>query len=312
MTEDPPVAESLGALLPDLSGPIAAAARHILAFPEDVAVFSMRELARRVAVPPVTLVRLAQKLGFPGYDALRRRYVESVRRLGAGGGVSGFAASRNRDSARALVAAAQAGDIAGFAETFFAAEQDVLRLALAGLSMEAVQEAVGLLASARRVYVAGRRTAFTPAFAFAYALQKARPDVVLLSDLAGAPEAALEDATGGDVMVAITSAPFSRMVLGLADQAAAAGARIVAIVEAPIPPLRKLAGRLVFIAPSQGGAFPESVGGALAICNLLTALTIGQLGEAAQRRIAANEKRIVARQEYLLAGRQRATRKAQG
>jgi hypothetical protein len=68
--------------------------------------------------------------------------------------------------------------------------------------------------------------------------------------------------------------------------------------------------RLVFIAPSQGGAFPESAGGALAIGSLLAALTIGRLGEAALRRVAANERRIVAGQEYLMAGRQRSRRKA--
>lgn len=309
---DLPVAELLGGLLPELSGPIAQAARHMLAFPEDVAVFSMRELARRIAVPPATLVRLARRLGFPGYDALRRRYVDSVRRGSAEPDITGLAAARNRDSARAVAAAAQSGDLAAFAQSFFAAEQEVLRQTLASLSAPALEEAVALLAGARRVQVLGRRTAFVAAFALAYTLQKGRPDVALISDLAGAPEALLEDAGTGDVLVVITSAPFSRLGLSLAEQAAAAGARIIAIAEAPIPPLRKLAGRLVFLASSRGGAFPESVGGALALANLLAALVIARLGEPAQRRIAANERRIVARQEYLLAGPTRRGRSGKG
>lgn len=299
MTVEPPVADSLSALLPGLAGPIALAARHMLEHPEDVAVFSMRELARRIAVPPVTLVRLAQRLGFPGYDALRRRYVDSVR-AGAGG-TGGVAANRNRDSARALALSAQSGT-RDFAAQFFAAEQDVLQRSLAGLDMAAVEQAAALLATARRVYVAGRRTAFITAFALGYTLQKARPDVVLLSDLAGAPEAALDDAAPGDVLVAFTFAPFGRPVIALAERAAEAGARIIAIVEAPVAPLRRLAGPLLFSAPTRGGAFPESVGGALAIANLLTALAVVRLGDSAQQRITANERRIVAGGEYLLAG----------
>ncbi|WP_176559961.1 MurR/RpiR family transcriptional regulator [Teichococcus rhizosphaerae] len=296
------VPERLGQLLPELAGPIAKAARHVLAYPEDVAVFSMRELARRIAVPPATLVRLAQRLGFPGYNALRRRYVEGVRQGTAGSGVAGIAAARNRDSARALAQAAQSGSLADFAAGFFAAEQEVLRQTLAGLSMPALEAAAQLLAGARRVQVLGRRTAFVTAFALAYTLQKVRPDVALLNDLAGAPEAMLEDAGPGDVLVVVTSAPFSRMALSLAEQAAAAGARIIAIAEAPIPPLRRLCGPLVFLGCTRGGAFPESVGGSLAIAHLLAALVIARLGEPAQKRIAANEKRIVMRQEYLMAG----------
>lgn len=295
-------ADALTELLSELSGPTAAAARHILAFPEDVAVFSMRELARRMKVPPVTLVRLAQRLDFAGYDAFKRRYVEMVRQGGAGG-VRGVAASRNLDAARAITAAAsQPAGTRGFVADVLAAEQELLRQVFAGLSASALEEAAGLLAGARRVFVIGRRTAFAPAFALSYTLLKARPDVVLLHDLAGAPETALEDVGEGDLLVLVTFAPFSRLALGLAKQAAASGARILAIAEAPIAPLRKIAGRLVFVAPSRSIAFPESATGALAIANLLVGLAVAKLGEAATRRIAANERRIVASGEYLLAG----------
>ncbi|ONG56653.1 hypothetical protein BKE38_05630 [Pseudoroseomonas deserti] len=306
MTPPESVTDALAALLPALSGPIAAAARHMLAHPEDVAVFSMRELARRVEVPPATLVRLAQRLGLPGYDALRRHYVESVRR-GHVGGIGGIAATRNHNSARTL-AAAEAG---GFAEAFLAAEQEVLRQALRGLAAAPVEEAVALLAEARRVHVAGRRTAFSTAYALAYTLHKARPDVVLVGDMAGVSEAALQDVVPGDVLVVVTFAPFSRPVIGMAERAAAAGARIIAIVEAAIPPLKRLAGPLIFIAPTQGGAFPESTNGALAIANLLVARVVARLGPAAERRIAADERRILAGGEFLLAG-PRSGRKLRG
>ena len=65
-------------------------------------------------------------------------------------------------------------------------------------------------------------------------------------------------------------------------------------------PLRDLAGDLFFVAPTMSRAFPESAGGALAVANLLAALTVAKLGENAQKRIRLNERRLVDAGEYLL------------
>ncbi|RVT91483.1 MurR/RpiR family transcriptional regulator [Rhodovarius crocodyli] len=296
--ESDQTAAAIAALLPELGTQMAAAARHVLAHPEDVAVFSMRELARRAGVPPVTMVRLAQRLGLAGYAELRRHYVNGVR----AGRLLGPAANRNADAARGIAAAAARSTGAlGFAAEFFAAEQEILHRSLAGLNEAALQQAATLLAQARRVQVVGRRTTYPAAFALAYALRKARPDVSLADDTAGAPETFLEDMAPGDVVVAISFAPYSRLTQSLADAAAQAGARVIGIGDAPTAPLAKLAGALFFVAPTTSRAFPESAVGALAMGNLLVALTVATLGAPAQQRIRANERRIVAAGEYLQA-----------
>jgi DNA-binding MurR/RpiR family transcriptional regulator len=306
--DETPLAERLEATLPLLSARMASAARHMLAYPEDVAVFSLREIARRIGIPASTLSRLARRLGFAGYDVLRRAQVERVRRQ-ASGGLGGVAAARNRDTARAVIdQAGTAEGAASFAATAFAAEEDVLRRTLAGLSIPAVEAAAALLAGARRVYVTGRRTAFGPAFALSYLLHKARPEVMLLPGQAGAPEAPLEDAGPGDVLVAVTFAPISRQTLALIEQAAAAGSRIIVISDVPVAALRRLAGRQLFVVAARGASFLEAIGGAVALGNLLVGLVIAQLGGAAEQRIARNEQRLVASGEYLLAGRVRSRR----
>jgi DNA-binding MurR/RpiR family transcriptional regulator len=293
--------EALRMLMPELAGQMAEAARYLVAHPKDIAVCSMRELARRAEVPPVTLVRLAQRLGLSGYSGLRRRYVETILR---GGQHADHATTRNAESARAIVAAARAGTgLLAFAEAFFAAEHEVLRRALAGLNERSLGLAAELLATAPRVFVVARRTPFPAAFTLVYALRKARRGVMLLDDAGGAPEAALEDATAGDVLVAISFAPFSRVTDALARRAAASGTRIIAISDTTAAPLRELAGELFFVAPTLSRAFPESAGGAVATANLLAALTVARLGDAAQRRIRENERHLVDSGEYLLAGR---------
>ncbi|WP_301587647.1 MurR/RpiR family transcriptional regulator [Sabulicella glaciei] len=280
---------------------MAEAARYLLAHPQDVAVHSMRTLARRAEVPPVTLVRLAQRLGLPGYNDLRQTFVERVLRHGAAAQV---AVTRNEQSARAIAAAAQAGTGAlAFAESFLAAEHDVLRRAFAGLTEAALDQAATVLAGAPRVFVAARRTSFPAAFTLAYALRKARPGVVLLDDAGGAPEGPLEDAQAGDAFVAFTFAPFSRVTDTLARRAATAGGRLIVVTDIDAAPLRELAGDLFFVAPTLSRAFPESALGALTLANLLAALAVAKLGGEAQKRIRLNERRLVDAGEYLLAGR---------
>ena len=62
------------------------AARYMLDRPDDVALLSMREQARRAGVPPATMTRLAKRLGLDGYDSVRQLYAGAVR-----AGTLGFA-----------------------------------------------------------------------------------------------------------------------------------------------------------------------------------------------------------------------------
>ena len=62
------------------------AARYMLDRPDDVALLSMREQARRAGVPAATMTRLAKRLGLEGYDEVRELYAGAVR-----AGTLGFA-----------------------------------------------------------------------------------------------------------------------------------------------------------------------------------------------------------------------------
>ncbi|MFM9709770.1 MurR/RpiR family transcriptional regulator, partial [Streptomyces galilaeus] len=67
------------ALFDDLPQQLQAAARWVLDHPADVALLSMRDQARRAGVPPVTLTRLAKRLGFAGFDEMKALYAQSMR-----------------------------------------------------------------------------------------------------------------------------------------------------------------------------------------------------------------------------------------
>src|SRR5438093_12339017 len=62
-----------------LSRQLQEAARWVIDHPDDVALLSTREQARRAGVTPATMTRLAQRLGLAGYDGIRALYAEAVR-----------------------------------------------------------------------------------------------------------------------------------------------------------------------------------------------------------------------------------------
>lgn len=290
--------EKLKVICVELSGQMVDAAHYVINNADEIPFYTMREIARRANVQPVSLVRLAQRLGLAGYSDLRQLFIDTTPERHQRDRQS---LHRNEASARTLInEMGKSSGLKAFVDTFFATEQAVVAQARAHLSEERLESAVALLAHAPKVFVIGRRTAFTPAYTLSYTLQKARPNVVLLDTPGGSPEGALDDARPGDVLVAVTFAPFNRLVHRLTEKASLAGAQVIAITDSFAAPISKFAGPLHFVAQSSGRAFPESALGAIAIANILAALTISTLGETAQRRVRDNENFLVNSGEYLL------------
>lgn len=303
----PELIEQIKSICVELSGQMVEGAHYIINNADEIPFYSMREIARRANVQPVNLVRLAQKLGLAGYGDLRQQFIDTTPKRPQRDRQS---LHRNEASARTLITEmGKSSGLKAFVDSFFETEQAVVTQARAHLSDEQLENAVELLAHAPKVYVMGRRTAFSPAYTLAYTLQKARPSVVLLDGPGGAPEGALDDIGPGDAFIAVTFAPFNRMVHRMAEKAALSGARLVAITDSFAAPISKLAGPLHFVAQSSGRAFPESTLGAIAIVNILAALTISKLGDVAERRIRDNEHFLVNSGEYLLSGTAKSQRR---
>lgn len=303
----PDLIERIKVICVELSGQTVDAAHYVINNADEIPFYSMREIARRANVQPVSLVRLAQKLGMAGYGDLRQQFIDTTPE---GRQRDRQSIHRNESSARTLISEmGKSSGLKAFVDSFFATEQDVVAQARAHLSEERLESAVELLASAPKVYVIGRRTAFTPAYTLAYTLQKARPNIVLLDTPGGGPEGALDDIQPGDAFVATTFAPFNRLVHRLTEKASLSGAKVIAITDSFAAPISKFAGPLHFVAQSSGPAFPESTLGAIAIANILAALTISRIGEAAQRRIRDNENFLVNSGEYLLSGSPKSSRR---
>ena len=69
------LAESLSSLTPELQK----TAAYVLENPNEIGVSSIREIAAKARVKPNSLVRMARRIGFEGYEDFRQPFREQIR-----------------------------------------------------------------------------------------------------------------------------------------------------------------------------------------------------------------------------------------
>jgi DNA-binding MurR/RpiR family transcriptional regulator len=276
-----------------------AAARWALDHPQDVALLTVREQAKRAGVVPATMTRLAQRLGFTGYDAVRDLYAESLRRR---------ASAVFLPKAEEMVARRKLKGEASLAHDLI----DTLVHQMAGLAQgEALAQlaaAVDVLAKARRVQVLGQRSCFPVAFHFAYVFGLAGGRVRLLDAPGGTGADALRDAGKGDALLAISVKPYTRTAVEITRYAARRGVAVVAITDSAVSPLARLASATILV-PTESPSFFHTVTPAFAVVEALAALLAAGGGEAALTAVREIEEQMRALATHVLVQRAPAARK---
>jgi DNA-binding MurR/RpiR family transcriptional regulator len=286
----PDIEARLRQLLPTVAGATSRAIQFIIAQRDEVPFRSMRELAKRAGVPPVTLVRIAQRLGFAGFEQFQELYVDAL--------VNGE--GRNRDRAAELVSLARKKGSLGFAAQFAERELELQRATIAGLSERKLNQAVKAIVDAERVLVMGRRPFYAAAYSLFYSLKKVKPGTLLL-DSGGGAGLEMEGLGRKDLFIGFSSHPYSRITLGVAEGARRQGASIIAVTDSENAPLAQLADHL-FLTTVKSYAFPDSIAGACLLGNILVALVVSALGEKGLKRIQRNELEILNSGEYIVGG----------
>jgi DNA-binding MurR/RpiR family transcriptional regulator len=271
---------------PGLSRQLQLGARFLVDHPEDVAVCSMREIAGRAGVQPVTLVRLAKHLGFDGWPALRQRFIDRVR--GTPSSFSRRAADLiRRDDADAL-----------FHETL-GTIRDNLEATEAGVAEGDIPAIARLLEKADTVYVAGFRSCYAPAFSFYYAYRLFRQrTVVLVSGTGGTFETELRAVSRKDAVLLLGFDPYSREAALVAKAAKKAGATLIAVTDSTVSPLSHDADRVLTFSTSSPSFFP-SVAAASSLLESIIAVLVARAGAAAVASIRAAESQLFALGAYL-------------
>jgi DNA-binding MurR/RpiR family transcriptional regulator len=263
---------------PDLSPRLQRAARFVVDNPDQIAVRSMREIARRAAVAPATMVRLARALDFADYDDLRDVFIRRVE----------AAATAHAPRAQALQARERSGP--KLIKHLAAAQRAAVESAAANPEA-AIAAFVRDLAAARTVAFLGMRASHAIAFHFAYVYGLLRDNGRLLDDRGGALRDHAARLSRGDALIAISLAPYTRVTVEAVDVAQKRGATIFALTDSAVSPIARPA-RHVLLFRAAGPSFFGTMVGALALAEGLVARLAASGGRAVIARLERTDEAL--------------------
>ena len=245
----------------------------------------MRGLAATAGVNPATFTRLAQALGYGGWDELRDALIEARRPDGVApfsSRVPGPVAGADADPA--WIAATMLGtDAAGLAQ----------------VATAPIAAAAAALHGAPRAWVAGFRSSRSVAELLFYQLRMFRPDTVHLVAAAAPEDLDFGAFRPGHVVVVVGFAPYSRASVTTARAARAEGCTVIALADASCAPLAEGADHLLLFEAAAGPGFFPSLTGAVAQAQALAAATFTMGGQAALLRLRQAEARLAAHSQYV-------------
>ena len=281
------VARRIGAEFQSLSKGMQRVGTYVLNHPEDVALLSMREVARRISVTPATITRLVQRLGYAGYDEFRELFADSLReRVSDFSDRAGRLAARRKELGEAPLAQSLAN---AFGECV-AELADTARLPAILLAAETIGKA-------RRILCLGHRSCYAPAYHFAYVAGLHGAPTHLLDAPGGIGADSLNDISDGDVVVAVSFAPYTRMTVDVAAVAKERGADLIALTDKLESPLARIATQIITVPTDIAGATYVTAP-VLAVAELLAALVVAKSGAKGRAILERNEAGLARRHIY--------------
>jgi DNA-binding MurR/RpiR family transcriptional regulator len=223
--------ERISAEFNDLSKQLKSIARYVEQHRDHLGLERIQDVAASSGVQPSAVVRFAKHFGYSGWTELQkvfrdrlsqqiaptREYQARIREV--------IDQAPGRLSSADIASEFIGGAIAGMRE---------LQHAVRGSALE---DAVELLALAPAIWVAGARRSFPAASYLTYALQHADKPVHHVTGLGAMHDGQLRGLREGDVMVAISYAPYAEETLQAVETALARGARVIAITDSRMSPL---------------------------------------------------------------------------
>jgi DNA-binding MurR/RpiR family transcriptional regulator len=208
-------------------------ARYVEQHRDLIGLEGIQDMAEHCGVQPSAVIRFAKHFGFSGFSQMQRIFREGISRQ--------IAPSRNYQARiREVIASGQGGmsgaDIAReFIGGSIAGMQELQR----SLHAPTFVKAVELLVKADCVWIVGSRRSFSVAAYLDYALQHTDKRIQFMSALGSMHEGQLRSLRAGDVMIAISFAPYAEETQLAAVAAVQRGARLIAITDSRMSPLAR-------------------------------------------------------------------------
>lgn len=253
---------------PEFPKRLAQVAVFALDNPDEIAFGTAASIAEKSQVQPSTLVRFAKAIGYDGFSDMQTVFRERLRER-----------SSNYEE-RIVSITGMMGDKAVneiFEGVTSAASASINNL-VSRVQSRQFEDAVKLLAKAQTIWLIAQRRSFPVATYMSYMLGKMKVRSQIVSSPFGVEAEMMEFASGADVALAVSFAPYSSRTLDHARILHGMGVPIIAITDSAFSPLTTLSKLWFEIAEADFAGF-RSITATMALAN---AIAIG-IGEERQR-----------------------------
>lgn len=267
----------LKATLPDLSPRLRTVAKYIVDHPADFGLDPIRETARKAGASTYTLVRMADRLGFDSFEALREPFRHAL--------VSTTQISDVYDWIDNLRNTSPVGSTQADAVTN---SISVVQRSLEFQSAQQMERVVEMLLGARNAYLTAVRASYGMAYYFHYVGRMALPSLQLIPRHMNNAIDELNDANENDVLIAITFTPYSRETIDACKFAKSRGVKLIILSDSELISSEFTADENLIASVVSTHHFC-CYAGAMAVMESLLAVLVQSGGEAAKRRIGNYE-----------------------
>lgn len=268
------IKENLSSLSPRMK----VVAKYILDNQADFGLDVIRVTSRKSGVSTYTLFRMAERLGFDSYDSFREPFRDS---LVASVGVL--------DRPEWLDELATKGEIGQIQADATLNALAVVRRTMERLSPETLEQVADLMIGTRRVYVMAVRASYSIAYYLNYAGRMVLDTLQIIPSHVSSTIDDLNRSQPGDVLIGITTAPYSQETLEACRFAQNRGVKIILITDSEIvaPDLKP---EYTLIASAMSTHYFASYSGVTAVIDALLAVLMHKTGSQGQARIDSYEE----------------------
>ncbi|MBU2999641.1 MurR/RpiR family transcriptional regulator [Roseovarius nubinhibens] len=275
--------------LPELSPRLRIVAKYIVDHPSDFGLDPIRETARKCGVSTYTLVRMARRMGFGGYEELREPFRQSLVLSNVLVERPGWLEElRDRGTLGRVQADAALNSMA------------IVQRSLHQQSPAQMERVAAMLLEARHVYLTAVRASYALAYYFHYVGRMALPSLQLIPRHMNSAIDELNYASDQDVMIAITFTPYSRETIEACKFARAKGVKLIMLSDSDVISPEFSADETLIASVLSTHHF-GCYSGASAIIETLLALLVEQGGSDAVRRIKSYEDLRINNNAYWIA-----------
>jgi DNA-binding MurR/RpiR family transcriptional regulator len=232
-----------------LSKQLKVIARHVEQNRDHIGLDGIQQVASQCQVQPSAVVRFAKHFGFSGFSEMQAIFRDGLSRQ--------LAPSRNYKARIRDIIASGTGSLSSveIASEFLAGSLAGMQELQTHLHGPTFKKAVEMLAESDCIWIAASRRSFPIAAYLDYALQHTDKRIGLVSGLGSMHLGQMRSVRKGDVMLAISFAPYAEETIGVVRAASERGAQVIAITDSRMSPLAKQAQVMLVVQDSTTFGF---------------------------------------------------------